>query len=95
MLAAGMDGIRRQLPLPAPIEEDLFHFDEAMMAKHAVGTLPTSLSEALDDFERDEVIRRAMGDHISEWFVEAKRQEWSEYRTQVTPWEVERYLETY
>jgi glutamine synthetase len=95
MLAAGMDGIRRQLPLPAPIEEDLFHFDEAMMAKHAVGTLPTSLSEALDDFERDEVIRRAMGDHISEWFVEAKRQEWSEYRTQVTPWEIERYLETY
>ncbi|HZT08737.1 MAG TPA: type I glutamate--ammonia ligase [Chloroflexota bacterium] len=95
MLAAGLDGIRRQLPLPLPIEEDLFHFDEGMMAKHAVGTLPASLAEALSEFERDDVMTRAVGDHIAEWFVEAKRQEWNDYRARVTPWEIDRYLETY
>ena len=95
MVAAGLDGIRRQLSVPQPIEEDLFHFDEAMMAKYAVGTLPISLGEALDELERDEVIMAAIGDHVGEWFVQAKRQEWSDYRLQVTPWEIDRYLETY
>ncbi|MEA2641484.1 MAG: glutamine synthetase [Chloroflexota bacterium] len=95
MLAAGLDGIRRQLPLPQPIEEDLFHFDEAMMAKHAVGTLPGSLVEALDELQRDEVIMAAIGEHVAEWFIEAKRQEWDDYRLRVTPWEIEHYLETY
>jgi glutamine synthetase len=95
MLAAGLDGIRRELPLPQPIEEDLFHFDEAMMAKHAIGTLPGSLSEALDEFNRDDVIMQAVGEHVAEWFTQAKRQEWDQYRIQVTPWELERYLEMF
>src|SRR5207244_6719614 len=95
MLAAGLDGIRRELAIPQPIEEDLFHFDEAMMAKYAVGTLPISLGEALDELQRDEVVMSAIGDHVGEWFVQAKRQEWTDYRLQVTPWEIDRYLETY
>jgi glutamine synthetase len=95
MLAAGLDGIKRQIPLPPPVEEDLFHFDEAAMAKHAVGVLPGTLSEALDELERDDVVRTALGQHVMEWFLEAKRQEWDDYRKQVTQWEVERYLEAY
>ncbi len=95
MVAAGLDGIRRELTVPQPIEEDLFHFDEAMMAKYAVGTLPISLGEALDELERDDVVMGAIGDHVGEWFVQAKRQEWNDYRLQVTPWEIDRYLETY
>ena len=65
------------------------------MAKHAVGVLPGSLNEALDELERDDVVRAALGQHVFEWFLEAKRQEWDDYRKQVTQWEVERYLETY
>jgi glutamine synthetase len=95
MLAAGLDGIKRELSVPQPIEEDLFHFDEGMMAKYAVGVLPSSLGEALQDLQRDEVVMAAIGDHVGEWFVEAKRQEWNDYRLQVTPWEVDRYLESY
>jgi glutamine synthetase len=95
MLAAGLDGVRRELQVPQPIEEDLFHFDEAMMAKYAVGTLPISLGEALEDLQRDEVVMAAIGDHVGEWFVEAKRREWNDYRLQVTPWEIDRYLDTY
>ena len=95
MLAAGLDGLRRGLAPPPPIEEDLFHFDEGMMEKYGVGTLPSSLGEALDALERDDVVLAAIGDHVSEWFISAKRHEWAEYRVQVTPWELERYLETY
>jgi glutamine synthetase len=95
MLAAGLDGIKRELPLPPPVEEDLFHFDEAAMAKHAIGVLPSSLAEALDEMERDDVVREALGQHVFDWFLEAKRQEWDEYRKQVTQWEIDRYLLTY
>jgi glutamine synthetase len=95
MLAAGLDGIKRELPLSAPVEEDLFHFDEAAMAKHSVGVLPGSLAEALNELENDELIREALGQHVYDWFLEAKRQEWDDYRKQVSQWEVERYLTAY
>lgn len=95
MLAAGLDGVKRQLPVPRPIEEDLYHFDDEMMAKHAIATLPGSLGEALDEMKRDEVVRDALGEHVYQWFLEAKQMEWDEYRKQVTPWELERYLQTY
>jgi len=95
MLAAGLDGVKRQLPVPRPIEEDLYHFDDEMMAKHAIATLPGSLGEALEEMKRDEVVRDALGEHVYQWFLEAKQMEWDEYRKQVTPWELERYLETY
>ena len=95
MLACGLEGIERKLPLPRPVEENLYQFDDAMIAKYAVGTLPGTLREALDELEKDRVIQEALGAHVYEWFLEAKRVEWDEYRKQVSTWELERYLETY
>jgi glutamine synthetase len=95
MLAAGLDGIERNLELADPVEENLYHFDDTMIRKQGVRTLPGSLEEALDELARDEVIQSALGAHVWEWFMEAKRAEWNEYRVQVTPWELERYLTTY
>ena len=95
MLAAGLDGVQNELPLPRPVEENLYHFDDTMMQKYAVGTLPGTLREALDELERDEVVQESLGSHVYEWFLEAKRAEWEEYRKQVSTWELERYLETY
>ncbi len=95
MLAAGLDGIQRNLELARPVEENLYHFDDTMIRKQGVRTLPGSLEEALNEFAEDEVIQTALGAHVCEWFMEAKRAEWSEYRIQVTPWELERYLMTY
>jgi glutamine synthetase len=95
MLAAGLDGIRRKLAPPRPVEENLYHFDDQMMAKYAVGTLPGTLKEALDELAADDVIREALGEHIFEWFHAAKSLEWDEYRKRVSPWELERYLSTY
>ena len=95
MLATGLDGVRKRLTPPPPVEENLYHFDDQMMAKHAIGTLPGTLKEALDELSRDEIVREALGEHVYDWFVEAKMSEWEEYRKQVSPWELERYLETY
>jgi len=95
MLAAGLDGVRRKLAPPRPVEENLYHFDDQMMQKYAVGMLPGTLKEALDELEADEVMREALGEHIFEWFHAAKMHEWEEYRKRVSPWELEHYLSTY
>ena len=90
-----MHGIDKEMPLPRPVEENLYHFDDTMIRKQGVRTLPGSLEEALQEFSQDEVIQNALGAHVCEWFMEAKRAEWNEYRMRVTPWELERYLMTY
>lgn len=95
MLAAGLDGIQNELEVPRPVEENLYQIDDAMMDKYAVGILPGTLREALDELERDDIIREALGEHVYEWFVEAKRAEWDDYRRQVSRWELDRYLTAY
>ncbi len=92
MLAAGLDGIKNELSPPPPVEENLYHFDEFQRAQRNVGTLPAFLGEALDELERDHVIRQALGDHVYDRFLEAKRAEWNEYRLQISQWELDRYL---
>ncbi|HEY68602.1 MAG TPA: type I glutamate--ammonia ligase [Thermoflexia bacterium] len=93
MLAAGLDGIERDLTPPPPVNEDVYDFDERDLRERAIGTLPGTLAEALDELERDEVIQEALGPAITEAFLRAKRAEWDEYRIQVTGWELERYLD--
>lgn len=93
MLKAGLDGIKRRLPLPEPVEESIFQFDAAELRRRSIETLPSTLREAIDELRKDEVIQEALGEVIYENFVEAKLEEWSEYRRHVSPWEVERYLD--
>jgi glutamine synthetase len=95
MLAAGLDGIERKLTPPYPVEENLYHFDAAKLESRKIRQLPGTLREALVELSRDEVIRDALGDHVLERFVEAKTEEWDEYRIQVSDWEVQRYLEAF
>jgi glutamine synthetase len=92
MLKAGLDGIKRGLTPPAAAEEDLYHIDPQ---SRALTTLPGSLGEALEALKNDEVIQQALGPHIFERFVEAKQQEWDEYRLYVSQWELDRYLPIY
>jgi glutamine synthetase len=95
MLAAGLDGIERQLTPPDPVEENLYHFDAAKLESRHIRQLPGTLREALDELCADNVIASALGEHLFERFIEAKSEEWDAYRTQVTAWEVDRYLEAY
>jgi glutamine synthetase len=57
--------------------------------------LPRDLHEALETLEKDKVIGDALGAHILERLIEAKREEWREYSAQVHRWEVDRYLGRY
>jgi glutamine synthetase len=95
MVAAGLDGVEKGLTLSEPVEESLFEMDAATIAAKSIKELPGTLGEALEELSRDEVVREALGDHVYNHFVEAKRAEWDEYRTQVSDWEVERYLEEF
>jgi glutamine synthetase len=95
MIAAGLDGIERGLTLPDPVEESLFEMDATRVAERAIQELPGTLGEAIEELRTDSVVAEALGDHVYVHYVAAKTAEWDEYRTQVTQWEVDRYLEAY
>lgn len=95
MLRAGLEGIEKDLDVPEPVEENLYHFDESERRRRNIQTLPGSLHEALEEMERDELVRETLGEHITERLLEAKREEWNEFRMRVTQWELDRYLEVY
>jgi glutamine synthetase len=95
MIAAGLDGVEKNMQLGDPVEESLFEMDAATITAKGIKELPGTLGEAIAELERDTVIRDALGDHVFSHYIEAKRAEWDEYRTQVSDWEVERYLEAF
>jgi glutamine synthetase len=95
ILMSGLDGIQRELTPPEPIEENIYELSSEERTRRDIGTLPADLGEALAALEGDEVVREALGPHIFEKYLEAKRRELEEYRLAVSPWEVERYLEYY
>jgi glutamine synthetase len=95
MLASGLDGIERKLDAGEPVNQNIFTMSERQKRRLRIRQLPANLSEALDNLERDPVVKDALGEHILENYLRAKRQEWADYISHVHPWEQERYLETY
>lgn len=95
MLQAGLDGIERGLTAPDPVRENIYEFDETTREEYGIDTLPPNLGRAIDALESNEVILDALGDHIAEKFIEAKRAEFGEYRAAVSEWEIDQYLETF
>jgi glutamine synthetase len=90
-LAAGLDGIARELDPGEPNLGNLYTADLETMAQRGIKTLPQSLPAALDHFEKDPVVRESLGP-IAEEFLRLKRDEWREYHAQVESWELQRYL---
>ena len=95
MIAAGLDGVERGLTLSDPVEESLFEMDASRVTERGIKELPGTLGEAIEELKADPVVCEALGDHVLEHYVEAKTAEWNEYRTQVTQWELDRYLEAF
>ncbi|MFH0861051.1 MAG: type I glutamate--ammonia ligase [Candidatus Altiarchaeota archaeon] len=93
MLHAGLDGIKRKLKPPNPVEEDVYEFDNKKLDEMYIKTLPASLGEALDEMRKSKLVREALGEHTFENYLTAKRMEWDEYRTNVSDWEITKYLE--
>lgn len=95
LIAAGLDGIENDADPGDPVREDIYEFDDEKREEYGIDTLPPNLGAAVEALEADEVIQDALGPHVSEKFAEAKSQEFSEYLTQVSAWEEDRYLETF
>ena len=92
MLAAGLDGIEKGLEPPPPVEENVYEMTDEERKKKGIGTLPASLWEAVQLTEKSELVRKALGDHVFEAFIKNKKIEWDQYRTQVTDYELKKYL---
>ena len=92
MLAAGLDGIEKGYEIPAPVEENVYEMTEEERQRRGIGTLPADLLEAIHLTENSELVRKALGDHVFNAFIKNKKIEWDQYRTQVTEYELKRYL---
>ncbi len=92
MLAAGLEGIEQKYPVPDPVEENVYEMSEEQRRKRGIGTLPSSLWEAVKLTEGSELVRRALGDHVFAAFIKNRKIEWDRYRTQVTDYELKEYL---
>jgi len=92
MLAAGLDGIEKGLMPPEPVEQNVFEMTEAQRRARGIFTLPGSLSDAVELTEKSEMVRKCLGEHVFNSFIENKKIEWDKYRTQVTDYEIKRYL---
>jgi glutamine synthetase len=95
MLAAGLDGIESGADYREPVDVNIWEMSFREKRRLRIDDLPHDLNEACDELEKDKVIAAALGTHITDHFLDAKRQEWREYITQVSAWELEHYLEKY
>ncbi|MCC8127260.1 MAG: type I glutamate--ammonia ligase [Clostridiales bacterium] len=94
-LAAGLDGIRNQMIPPKGIDKNIFEMSEEEIAERGIERLPGTMGEALEEFEKSDFVRGVLGNHIFEKYCQAKHEEWKNFRTIVTDWEVQTYLYEY
>ncbi|NQT31857.1 MAG: type I glutamate--ammonia ligase [Deltaproteobacteria bacterium] len=92
MLAAGLEGIEKGYQAPEPVEENVYEMSEQERKERNIETLPGNLEDAIYLAENSEVVRKALGEHVFAAFIENKKIEWNEYRTQVTEYELKKYL---
>ncbi len=93
VIAAGMDGVKRELNPGKPCSENLYDYSLAEIANKGIGILPQNLGEAITALENDKVICEALGDKLAQEFIALKRMEWVDYSRHVSDWEVNRYVE--
>jgi glutamine synthetase len=94
-LAAGLDGIEKKADAREPVNTNIWEMSHREKRRLKIDDLPHNLEEACNELERDQVIKDALGEHITSNFLEAKRLEWQEYITQVSQWELDNYLAKY
>lgn len=91
-LAAGLDGIKRNLNPQKAVDYNIFHMTDEERKKAGIQYLPGTLLEAIEALEQDEFIKNVLGEHIASNYIKAKKAEWLSYRSQVTEWEINQYL---
>jgi glutamine synthetase len=92
MLAAGLEGIEKGYEAPDPIEENVYAMTDEERQKKGIDTLPADLLEAIHLTEKSALVRKALGDHVFDAFIQNKKFEWDQHRTQVSEYEIKSYL---
>lgn len=95
ILEAALDGIRNKIDPPAPVESNIYHLTSKERKKQRIDSLPGSLAEALENLDKSLIAREALGNHIYSEFTRTKKKEWDSFRTYVSGWEIDKYLERY
>jgi glutamine synthetase len=95
MLAAGLDGIQRDLTPPPAIQRNIYEMSVRDRRKHKIRELPGTLREALAAMRKDRLVKEALGEHVYTKFLEAKEKEFDAYRIAVHGWELDQYLAEY
>ncbi len=95
ILTAGIDGIRNNIDPGEPINIDIYNLSDDTRKKMRIDSLPGSLMEAKEEFLKDKLLVDSLSEHIIEKFIEAKNEEWDSFRTHITNWELDRFLEIY
>ena len=91
-LAAGLDGIENKIEPPAEVPENVYELSEEEKESRGIESIPADLHAALKELKKDTFVQEVLGKHITGKYLEAKEEEWMQYRTQVTAWEIEEYL---
>ncbi|MCJ7772824.1 MAG: glutamine synthetase, partial [Desulfobacterales bacterium] len=92
MLGAGMEGIEKKYELADPIEQDIFEMTEKERNDRGINALPGNLYAAILETEKSELVKKVLGEHIFNKFIENKKIEWDRYRTHVSKFEIDQYL---
>jgi len=92
MLAAGLEGIEKGYELAPESSDNIFDMSEAELLAAGIDNLPEDLHQGIEIAESSEILKKALGDHVHEFFIRNKKAEWDEFKTQVTPWELKKYL---
>jgi len=95
ILEACLDGIRNKIDPPAPVESNIYKLTSKERKKQRIDALPGSLAEALEYMDKSLVAQAALGEHIFKEFMSSKKKEWDSFRTYVSQWELDKYLERY
>jgi glutamine synthetase len=93
ILAAGLDGVKRKIELPEPVEEDIYEMSEKQRTERGIEVLPGNLGEALNELAKDEYLQDALGQAFYEKFLQLKTKEWKDFNFTVHEWERKKYLD--
>ncbi len=92
MLASGLEGIRSKYKLAAPANDNIYHMSEEERSRSGIKSLPEDLLEATKITENSKLVKECLGNKVFEYFIRNKKMEWDEYKAQVTPYEINKYL---
>ena len=91
-LEAGLQGIIKKIEPPKSVDCNIFAMSEEEKAAKNIEAVPDSLDEAMEEFEKDTFVQKILGEHMAKKYLAVKKQEWAEYREQITDWETKKYL---